>query len=46
MEFGLILKVAFFALWPFLLLLIYYLTNKKKFMAKWQKMKDAGFFSK
>jgi hypothetical protein len=44
MEIGLILKVLFFLLWPFLLLYIYYLTNKKKFMARWEKFKQGGFF--
>ncbi len=46
MEFGLIFKVVFFLLWPLLLLLIYYIFNKKKFMAKWEKFKTGGFFEK
>jgi Mn2+/Fe2+ NRAMP family transporter len=44
MEIGLILKVLFFILWPFLVLYIYYLTNKKKFMAQWEKLKGSGWF--
>jgi hypothetical protein len=46
MEIGLIFKVVFFLLWPFLILLIFYLINKKKFLAKWEKFKQAGFFEK
>jgi hypothetical protein len=44
MEIGIILKVLFFLLWPVLLLFIYYLFNKKKFLAKWEKFKKGGFF--
>ncbi len=46
MEIGIILKVIFFLLWPFLLLLIVYIFNKKKFLANWEKFKKGGFFEK
>jgi hypothetical protein len=46
MEIGIIFKVVFFLLWPFLLLLIYYVFSKKKFLAKWEKFKQGGFFEK
>lgn len=44
MELGLIFKVLFFAIWPLLLMFIVYLFNRKKFMAKWEKFKQNGFF--
>jgi hypothetical protein len=44
MEIGLIFKVLFFVCWPFLFMYIFYLTNKKKFMARWEKLKDSGIF--
>jgi hypothetical protein len=44
MEIGIILKVIFFMLWPLLLLLIVYIFNKKKFLAKWEEFKKKGFF--
>jgi hypothetical protein len=44
MEIGLVFKLLFFLLWPFLLMYIYYLTNKKKFMAQWEKLKQSGWF--
>jgi hypothetical protein len=43
MEFGLIAKVLFFALWPLIFVYLYYLTNKKKFMAKWERFKKDGW---
>jgi len=46
MEFGLMFKVVFFMLWPILLMLIFYVFNKKKFMALWEKFKQDGFFEK
>lgn len=46
MEFGMIFKVVFFMLWPLLLMLIFYVFNKKKFMEKWEKLKKNGFFEK
>ncbi len=45
MEFGLIFKVVFFMLWPILLMLIFYVFNKK-FLALWEKFKQDGFFEK
>ena len=44
MEIGLIFKVLFFLLWPFLLMYLFYLTDKKKFKARWEKFKQRGFF--
>jgi uncharacterized membrane protein YsdA (DUF1294 family) len=46
MEIGLISKVLFFAMWPLLILLIVYLLDRKKFKARWQRLKESGFFSK
>lgn len=46
MEFGMILKLLFFLVWPVLLLLLFYIFNKKKFLAKWEKFKQNGFFEK
>ncbi|CAG7857570.1 hypothetical protein MCAMS1_02444 [biofilm metagenome] len=46
MEFGVIFKVLFFLIWPFLILLIVYLLDRKKFKAKWERLKETGFFSK
>ena len=46
MEFGLMFKVVFFMLWPILLMLIFYVFNKKKFMVLWEKFKQDGFFEK
>jgi|GEM_PF-1602051 len=46
MEFGLISKVLFFAVWPLLILLIVYLLDRKNFKAKWERLKQSGFFSK
>jgi hypothetical protein len=46
MEFGVILKLMFFMLWPILLMLIYFIFSKKKFMEQWEKFKKGGFFAK
>ncbi len=46
MEFGIILKVLFFMLWPILLMLIYFIFSKKKFLEQWEKFKKGGFFEK
>jgi TM2 domain-containing membrane protein YozV len=46
MEIALITKLVFFIFWPFLLLLIMYLWDRKKFMKKWEKYKKQGFFQK
>lgn len=40
MEFGVFAKVLFFALWPLIFVYLFYLIDKKKFKAKWQKMKE------
>jgi hypothetical protein len=44
MEIGVIIKVIFFILWPFLVLLLFYVFSKKKFLAKWEEFKKNGFF--
>ncbi len=46
MEFGVFFKVLFFMFWPILLMLIYFIFSKKKFMAQWEKFKKSGFFEK
>jgi hypothetical protein len=46
MDFGIISKVLFFALWPLLILLIVYLLDRKNFKSKWERLKQTGFFSK
>ncbi len=46
MEFAMILKLLFFLVWPVLLLLLFYIFNKKKFLEKWEKFKQNGFFEK
>ncbi|MBK8814753.1 MAG: hypothetical protein IPN42_04245 [Methylococcaceae bacterium] len=45
-DLGIIMKVLFFLLWPLLLLLIFYIFNKKKFLEKLEKYKQGGFFEK
>jgi hypothetical protein len=44
MEIGLIVKLLFYSTWPFLLMGLAYLINKKKFLARWEKLKRSGFF--
>ncbi len=43
MEISLIFKLVFFLLWPLIFLYLFYLTDKKKFMARWEKFKKTGF---
>ena len=44
MDMGTAFKLLAFMLWPFLLVLLYYLFNKKGFMRRWEKFKQDGFF--
>jgi hypothetical protein len=44
MEIGLFIKVLFFLLWPLLLMYLVYLFDKKRFKARWEKLKQRGFF--
>ncbi len=40
MEFWFIVKILFFLGWPLIFVYLYYLTDKEKFKAKWQKIKE------
>ena len=44
MEWGLISKLLFFMLWPLIFVYLFYLTDKQKFKARWEKFKQTGFF--
>ena len=44
MDMGTAFKLLAFMLWPFLLVFLYYLFNKKGFMRRWEKFKQDGFF--
>ena len=43
MEISLVLKILGFMFWPFLLVFLYYLFNKKGFMRRLEKFKQDGF---
>jgi hypothetical protein len=43
MEIGTAFKLLGFMFWPFLLVFLYYLFNKKGFMKRLEKFKQDGF---
>ncbi len=43
MDVGTVLKLLGFILWPFLLVIIYYLFDKKGFQKRLEKFKQDGF---
>jgi len=43
MSLGMVSKLLFFVLWPFLLLLVYYLWDKEGFKRKYEQLKKDGF---
>lgn len=45
MESGTALKLVSFLLWPFLLIFIYFLVDRKGFKRHWERFKEGGFFS-
>lgn len=44
MESGAALKLVLFLLWPFLLIFLYFLFDRKGFKKQWEKFKENGFF--
>lgn len=41
MDMGTVFKLLVFLLWPFLLIFLYYLIDKKGFKKQWEALKNA-----